>query len=195
MEAVVSEVLENILGLLAMEGSFEVTEGPDDVAVSIETDDAGRLIGVRGETIDALQLIVNQIASKQHPEGFKRVIVDVGNWRKNKEGELEEKARRWAEEVKESGHEIELEPMPAWQRRIVHLTIEEVEGVTTESVGEGRDRHLVIHLGETQATEAPAEAAQEEVASEETPAEEVSPEEVSPEAAPEQADESEKTAE
>lgn len=160
MEAQVSEVLENILGLLVMEGSFEVNEGPDDVTVLIETEDAGRLIGVRGETMDALQLLVNQIVSKQNPDQFKRVIVDVGGWRKNKEGELENKARRWAEEVAQSGQEMELEPMPAWQRRVVHLVIEEVDGVTTQSVGEGRDRHLVIMPSNAagKSDEQPAEA-------------------------------------
>lgn len=148
MEAVVSEILENVLSLLAMEGSFEVTEGDSDVVVSIDTEDAGRLIGVRGETIDALQLLVNQIASKQHKDAFKRVIVDVGDWRKNKENELSSKAQRWADEVKESGKEMELEPMPAWQRRIIHLTIESIDGVSTQSIGEGRDRHLVIAPGD-----------------------------------------------
>lgn len=148
MEAKVSEILENVLSLLVMEGSFEVNEGPDEVNVLIETEDAGRLIGVRGETIDALQLLVNQILSRQVGESeFKRVIVDVGGWRKNKEGELENKARHWAEEVQESGQELELEPMPAWQRRIVHMIVEEIDGVMTESVGEGRERHLVIRPG------------------------------------------------
>lgn len=177
MEAVVSEVLENVLSLLAMEGSFEVTEGDADVIVSIDTEDAGRLIGVRGETLDALQLIVNQISSKQHPEDFKRVIIDVGDWRKNKESELGNKAQRWAEEVKESGKEMELEPMPAWQRRIVHLAIETIEGVSTQSVGEGRDRHLVITPGDAPAeTEQSEEAPVEDAAVEETPTEEPAPE-------------------
>ncbi len=171
MEAKVSEILENVLSLLVMEGSFEVNEGPDEVQVLIETEDAGRLIGVRGETIDALQLLVNQMVSRQVEESeFKRVIVDVGGWRKNKEGELENKARRWAEEVAESGEPIELEPMPAWQRRIVHLIVEEIEGVTTESLGEGRDRHLVIRPGESTASESPEEVVTEgETVEEETP--------------------------
>lgn len=143
MEAKVSDILENILGLLAMEGSFETVEGPDEVAVTIETPDAGRLIGNRGEALDALQLLINQIANRDS-ETYKRVVVDVGGWRKNKEGELENKARRWAQEVKEFGRVLELDPMPAWQRRIVHLIVEEIEGVTSESIGEGKDRHLVI---------------------------------------------------
>lgn len=148
MEAKVSEILENILGLLALEGSFEVVEGTDETTVTIETSDAGRLIGFRGETLDALQLLVNQILSRQssssEKDEFKRVVMDVSGWRKNKEGDLERRARGWAEEVKESGSEIELDPMPSWQRRVVHMVISEVEGVFSESLGEGRDRHLII---------------------------------------------------
>lgn len=143
MEAKVADVLENILGLLALEGSFETVEGAEEVLVTIETDDAGRLIGNRGETIDALQLLVNQIVNKDN-EQFKRVVIDVGSWRKHKEGELEAKSRRWADEVLQSGKEIEIDPIPSWQRRIIHLVIEDVEGVTSESIGEGRDRRLII---------------------------------------------------
>lgn len=146
MEAKVSEILENILGLLALEGSFEVVEGPEEITVSIEASDPGRLIGFKGETLDALQLLVNQILSRQlgEEEEFKRVVIDVAGWRKSKEGDLERRARNWAEEVKESDREIELDPMPAWQRRVVHMVVSEIEGVESESTGEGRDRHLVI---------------------------------------------------
>lgn len=144
MEAKVSEILENILGLMALEGSFEVTEGPEEVLVSIETNDAGRLIGFKGETLDALQLLVNLIANKGMEDSYKRVVVDVAGWRKSKEGDLERRARSWANEAKESGKEIELDPMPSWQRRIVHMVVSDVEGVESESLGEGRERHLVI---------------------------------------------------
>ncbi|MDO8429602.1 MAG: R3H domain-containing nucleic acid-binding protein [Candidatus Daviesbacteria bacterium] len=144
MEAKVSEILENILGMLALEGSFEVIEGPEEVTVSIEANDSGRLIGFKGDNLDALQLIVNQMVSRKYPDEYKRVVIDVGGWKKNKEAELEVQARRWAEEVLENGEQIELDPMPSWQRRIVHLVLEEVEGVESESLGEGRERHLVI---------------------------------------------------
>ena len=149
LEAKVSEILENILGLLSLEGSFEVEEKDDFVNVSIDTDDAGRLIGRQGETISALQLLVNQILSRQLEDetSFKKVIIDVANWKKQKEGDLETRAKEIAEQVKESGAELELEPMPSWQRRIIHLTIESVEGVTTESIGEGEERHLVVRPG------------------------------------------------
>lgn len=144
MEAKVSEILENILGLLALEGSFEVVEGPEEVTVTIEPNDPGRLIGFRGETLDALQLLVNQILSKQSPDEFKRVVVDVAGWRKNKEADLERRARNWAEEVIESQSPMELDPMPSWQRRIVHMIVSEIDGVESESMGEGKERHLVI---------------------------------------------------
>src|SRR3989344_67031 len=144
MEAKVSEVLENILGLMALEGSFEVTEGPEEVLVSIETNDAGRLIGFKGETLDALQFLVSLIANREAGENFKRVVGGGAGWRKSKEGDLERRARSWADEVLESGKEIELDPMPSWQRRIVHMVVSDVEGVESESLGEGRERHLVI---------------------------------------------------
>ncbi len=156
MEAAVSEILENILSLLLLEGSFEVTEKDDGVFVTIDTEDAGRLIGHQGETLTGLQLLVNLIAAHQIPDS-KRVIVDVANWKKSKEAELAHRARRWAEEVIESGQSLDLEPMPSWQRRIIHMTIQETEGVHSESVGEGLDRHLVIHPGQAP-DETPAEA-------------------------------------
>lgn len=145
MEAKVSEILENILSLLALEGSFDVDEREEGVFVSIDTQDAGRLIGHQGETLSSLQLIVNLIVSKQI-EDSKRVIIDVSSWRKGKEEELAHKARSWAKQVLESKEPLELEPMPSWQRRIVHMTISETEGVKSESLGEGLDRHLVITL-------------------------------------------------
>ena len=146
LEEKVSDVLENVLGLLSFEGSFDVEEKEEGVFVSIDTNDAGRLIGNSGETLQSLQLIVNLIVSKQleNPEDSKRVIIDVASWRKGKEEDLAHKARMWAEKVIESGQPMDLEPMPSWQRRIVHMTVENTDGVSSESVGEGRDRHLVI---------------------------------------------------
>lgn len=145
MEEKVSEILENILGLLGLEGSFEVEEKEDAVFVSIDAADPGVLIGRGGETLASLQLIINLIVSRQMPEeAQKRIIVDVSSWRKSKEDELAAKAASWAEKVVETGEPMELMPMPAWQRRIVHLTIEKTPGVKSESVGEEPERRLVI---------------------------------------------------
>lgn len=153
MEQQLSDVLDNILGLLLLEGSYEIEESEDGFIVSIETQDAGRLIGVRGESLDALQLIINQIMSRKQvepvpngAEGFKRVILDVSGWRKQREEDLKRSAEDWGKQVIDSGKEMELEPMSAWQRRVVHMVVGEMKGLETESVGEGRDRHVVIRI-------------------------------------------------
>lgn len=145
MENQLGEVLDNLLGMLLLEGSYEIEERDENFNVSIETKDAGRLIGARGESLDSLQLLVNQmVARKVGEEGFKRVVIDVENWRKQKEEELVKNAENWAKQVLESGEPMDLEPQSPWQRRIVHLTIEGMKGVVSESAGEGRDRHIVI---------------------------------------------------
>lgn len=148
MEENLSEILDNILGLLLLEGSYEVEETEDGFSVSIETKDAGRLIGAKGESLDALQQLINLMMFKQvkDGEGFKRVILDVGGWRKQKEEELVESAKDWGKRVLETKQPLELEPQSAWQRRIVHMAIGEMEGVETESMGEGRDRHIVVKV-------------------------------------------------
>ena len=136
MEEKLSEVLDNILGLLLLEGSYEIEETADAFLVSIETADAGRLIGARGESLEGLQLVVNQIMSKNLDEGsFKRVILDVSGWRKQKEEELKKRAEELGKQVLESGKEMELEPMSSWQRRVVHMVLEELLVVITMVLG------------------------------------------------------------
>lgn len=168
MEQQLSDILDNLLGMLLLEGSYEIEEKDESFLVSIETKDAGRLIGARGESLDGLQLLVNQMTARlaeskqarkigeEGPvlsggerkragvEGFKRVVIDVEGWRKDKEEELSRSAQSWGKQVLESGKEVELEPQSPWQRRIVHMVISEMPGVESESIGEGRDRHIVI---------------------------------------------------
>lgn len=145
MEEKVSEILENILGLLGLEGSFEVDEKEDAVFVSIDAEDPGILIGRGGETLASLQLILNLISSRQFGHGdSKRIIVDVSNWRKSKEEDLVSKTAAWTKKVIETNKLVELEPMPAWQRRIVHMMVEKTPGVKSESIGEEPERRLVI---------------------------------------------------
>ena len=147
MEEKLSEVLDNLLGMLLLEGSYEIEEKEEGFVVDIETKDAGRLIGARGESLDALQLLVNQmVARKTGEENFKRVMIDVAGWRKQKEEELAVNAQNWAKQVLETKKELELEPMSPWQRRIVHMAVQEMQEVESESIGEGRDRHIVIKV-------------------------------------------------
>lgn len=144
MQEKLNDILENTLGLLLLAGSYEIQDlGDAGFYVNIETEDAGRLIGFRGESLEALQLIINQIINKDTAE-FKKVVVDVAFWRKQKEEELIVKAKSLANQVRESGESIELEPQSAWQRKVIHTTIGEIEGVVSESIGEGKDRHIMI---------------------------------------------------
>lgn len=155
MENQLSEILDNLLGMLLLEGSYEIEEKDENFTVSIETKDAGRLIGARGESLDGLQTLVNQMVFRKMGEvagplrseaSQKRVIIDVEGWRKQKEEELASSAKSWGAQVRESKSELELEPMSPWQRRIVHMVIAEMPGLVSESAGEGRDRHIVIKI-------------------------------------------------
>ncbi len=169
MEETLSEVLDNLLGLLLLEGSYEIEETDEAVSVLIETKDAGRLIGFRGDSLESLQLIVNQIMSRKlkKPEGetenYKRIILDVEGWRKQKEEDLKTRASEWAKEVLESGKEMELEPMSPWQRRVVHMAVEEAGNLSTESVGEGCERHIIIKLKDQNSKIKTEEAKSEDV--------------------------------
>lgn len=147
MQETLSDILDNVLGLLLLEGSYDIQEEGDGFKVMVETESAGKLIGYKGEHLNALQLLVSLILTRKTGE-FKRVIVDVSGWRQNKEEELKQSATTWAQEVLESKQDLELEPMPSWQRRAIHMAIESIEGVTSESAGEGKDRHLVIKLSD-----------------------------------------------
>ncbi|QQG43744.1 MAG: KH domain-containing protein [Candidatus Daviesbacteria bacterium] len=145
MQEQVSEILDNILGLLLLEGSYDIEENDEQLRVEIATPDAGRLIGFKGESLEGLQLLISLMMLKKNPDAkIKRVILDVAGWRKQKEENLAQQAQRWADQVISNGEAMELEPMSPWQRRIVHLALQDLKGIETESVGEGKERHLVI---------------------------------------------------
>ena len=104
MQQQLSEILDNILGLLLLEGSYDINEDENGFNVAIETKDAGRLIGARGESLEGLQLLVSQILARklqtaEDSTEFKRVIIDVMGWRKQKEDELVNRAKGWIEQV------------------------------------------------------------------------------------------------
>ena len=154
MEEQLSEILDNLLGMLLLEGSYEIEEKEEGFMVSIDTKDAGRLIGARGESLEGLQQIVNQMMFRKTEfsakdglaSGQKRVILDVAGWRKQKEEELKSLATSLGKQVLETGKEVEVEPMSPWQRRVVHMVLQEMGGLSSESMGEGRDRHIVIKV-------------------------------------------------
>src|SRR5690606_38168682 len=100
------------------------------------------LIGQRGDTMRSLQFIVSQ-ALKQQGHEYTRVNVDVADYKKQRAERLARTAEEWIKKVKDSGEEMALKPMNAADRRTVHKVAAE-HGLSTESVGEGRDRHIVL---------------------------------------------------
>jgi spoIIIJ-associated protein len=116
----------------------------DIVALDENTaDELGGLIGRRGQTLTSLQYLVNVIAARRLG-GDHVFTVDVEGYRQRRERSLVQMAHEIADEVRESGDVITLEPLPAAERRIIHLVIEAEEGVRSESVGDGEDRQVEV---------------------------------------------------
>jgi spoIIIJ-associated protein len=113
------------------------------VLVDIHGDDLGVLIGRRGDILNAMQYLVNLIVSKQM-EQWVQVVIDVEGYRARRERQLRQMARRMADQAVKTGRRQTLEPMPANERRIIHLELRDYPGVSTESVGEEPARKVTI---------------------------------------------------
>ena len=115
----------------------------DGPIFEIEGDDAGLLIGRKGETLKTLQFLVRYVVSHQLDERV-NLMIDVEGYQQRRHQSLENMARRVARRVSDTGRSITLEPMPANERRIVHLALSDHPGVTTESSGFGESRQVTI---------------------------------------------------
>jgi spoIIIJ-associated protein len=111
--------------------------------IDLSGEDAGLLIGRRGQTLQSLQFLVNLIVRKNYGEGV-RVVLDVENYRQRRENSLREMASKVASRVAQTSRSITLEPMTPADRRIVHTTLSDHPGVTTESMGVGDDRKVTV---------------------------------------------------
>ncbi len=145
---VAKEVLERLLGGMGLEARVslrpaDLPEEPTPIALDITGQNLGILIGRRGETLRALQYITRLIVYRRL-HGWAEIIVDVEGYKKRREGSLTQLARRMADRATLLGQAVSLEPMPPHERRIIHLTLRDHEKVTTESVGEGDHRKVVI---------------------------------------------------
>lgn len=106
-------------------------------------DKLGVIIGRRGETLDALQYLASLVANERG-SGYYRIVIDIGNYREKREGTLEALARRTAAQVLRTDRSRSLEPMNPYERRIIHTTVQGIEGVTSTSIGDGSNRRVVI---------------------------------------------------
>ncbi|MHB8718973.1 MAG: RNA-binding cell elongation regulator Jag/EloR [Candidatus Dormibacteria bacterium] len=124
--------------------SPRIGEAEAPLIIEVNGDDLGLLIGWRGETLRALQTTLNLMMGDDETEG-RRLIVDVERYRARREEQVRELAVRLADRVKASGERYTLDPMHAYERRIIHLTLQDDEGVRTESSGREPSRRVVIH--------------------------------------------------
>ncbi len=115
-----------------------------DLKVGVHGGDSARLIGKNGYTLAALEYLANIITNRNLKDSRVRVILDVSNYRYHREQRLRATARKLVEHVRKTGNPLELEPMAANERRIIHLEISNLYGVTSESVGEGKHRRVII---------------------------------------------------
>jgi spoIIIJ-associated protein len=116
----------------------------ESIQAEVSGGDVGKVIGREGRTLAAIEFLANTVLAKEHGQGAPRVNVDAAGYRRRHEERLLEQARRMAARVRKSGESIELDPMTAADRRIIHIALREDAFVTTESVGEGRERRIVI---------------------------------------------------
>lgn len=133
-----------VLGLGMTE--CEITEMSNEEEIYFELDcgeDYGIIIGKRGETLDAIQYLARMMANKGNAN-YKRVAINVGNYRAKREETLKILARKTAMKAVRQGRSISLEPMNPYERRIIHTAVQEVEGATSHSVGSDLDRRVVI---------------------------------------------------
>ena len=145
----VKDYLNVILSNLGIENAdIAVNEDGEDLRINISCgDDYGSVIGRRGETLDAIQYLVRLVVNRDF-DNYKHVSINVGNYREKREATLKALAQKNASKVRKYGRNVVLEPMNPYERRIIHTAIQEIEGVTSHSVGSDDDRKVVITLEE-----------------------------------------------
>jgi len=138
-----AEFLEQLTKAMGLQVDISWSESDGYVRVSLQGENLGLLIGRRGQTLDALQFLVNVAAARVSAER-KKVLLDVAGYRERREDTLRRLALRLGEKVKRTGRKVVLEPMNAHERKIIHLTLQGVDGVTTRSEGRDPYRKVVI---------------------------------------------------
>ncbi len=139
----VEMLLSRIVEGLDLDAEVLVDEGEDEIAARVEGEDLGLLIGRRGQTIDAVQLLGYRVAFRGR-EDRKRVSVDAAGYRARRRETIERQAQRAAERALETGKEIELEPMSPAERKIVHDWLKDRSGIETFSEGEEPERCVIV---------------------------------------------------
>ena len=149
--------IETLLRDLGIAGEIKIhDDGSGESLITIEGDGVSALIGHHGDTLEAFQYLVNLAANKKDDEErqYTRITINIENYREKREETLRKLATKMAAKVKKTGKNIALEPMNAYERRIIHAEIQKIEGVSTNSVGvEGNRRVIIFPEGAAKPTE------------------------------------------
>ncbi len=140
----VRELVQRIVDGIGVNARIELEEEDETITVSCAGADLGMLIGRHGQTIDAIQYLANAAMFRGHAENRKEVVVDAAGYRERRRTSLEALAVRSAERVVANAEPVELEPMTAIERKVVHVRLKEFEGVETTSEGTEPNRFVVI---------------------------------------------------
>ena len=141
-----AEVLRRLLALMEIPAEVEAaaSDEPEQAWLKVSSEAGGLLIGRRGQTLDALEYLVNRVADRQE-QGARRYLVDVEGYRERRSRELREAAVRLAARARQTSRPQTMDPLSARERRVVHLALSADATVTTRSVGEGPSRRVVIY--------------------------------------------------
>jgi spoIIIJ-associated protein len=144
LAASVRELLERIVGEIGIHARLALDEDDEAITASFSGRDLGLLIGKHGQTIDAIQYLANAIVYRGQTEDRKPIVVDAAGYRERRKVSLDALAVRSAERAVSSGKRVELEPMTAVERKVVHVRLKDYAGVETLSEGTEPNRFVVI---------------------------------------------------
>lgn len=140
-----AEVLRSLLDKMGLEAEVVPSEDGERITLEVRGPETGLVIGKKGQTLDSLQYLVNKIVSQHLAEGEgKPISVDAEGYRGRRAESLVELAHKLAERAKRTGRPVAADPMSAADRRVIHVALAEVAGLTTRSEGEGIYRHLIV---------------------------------------------------
>jgi spoIIIJ-associated protein len=137
-------LLTRVVDALGVDGRVDLREDDDAITLTCSGADVALLIGRHGQTIDAVQYLLNAISHRIYGDERKEVIVDAAGYRERRRVTLESLAVRTAQQVTTSGERVELDPMTAVERKVVHLKLKEFDGVETASEGTEPNRYVVV---------------------------------------------------
>ncbi len=140
----VREVLEQILGAIGVRAQIEIEDDDETLTATVVGRELGLVIGKHGQTIDAIQYLANAIVWRNRGDERKPVVVDAAGYRARRQSSLDALATRSADRAVSSGEPVELDPMTAVERKVVHVCLQDHPGVTTRSEGTEPNRFVVI---------------------------------------------------